>query len=304
MPPDSDGLVDTVFDQLQIGGGSMLLGGSGIPGLSIFGGVWWEGMPKPGGGIYPLDWRGIAFNHYENHLTGYSSRLAPMPWSGIGFSNQYGGMVDISCYPWHTGDSLTDNSGNVELQIQGNTGLIFWSDDRALGGGQFHHLFEVMRKGYDGGIGLRNDSGLFFIHCPTYIGGSVDVDFTNLANAKPDIGDDSTWMLAVNGPALVKELFVDDSDWPDYVLDPGYQLTPLGEVENYMKTNHHLPDIEPASKIAKTGVPVGRTEAALTKQLEETMLYVIQLKKQNDELSEKFDKLESDFQELKNKGEK
>lgn len=111
------------------------------------------------------------------------------------------------------------------------------------------------------------------------------------------MSDDSTWMLVVNGPVLAKEIFVLDSAWADYVFDPGYKLPPLAEVENFTKENHHLPDIPSAKQMAKTGVPVGRTEAAITKQLEEAMLYITQL-------SHKIDTLEAKVEELKNKKER
>ncbi len=104
-------------------------------------------------------------------------------------------------------------------------------------------------------------------------------------------------MLVVNGPELAKEVFVLDSAWADYVFEPGYKLPSLAEVENFTKENHHLPDIPSAKQMAKTGVPVGRTEAAMTKQMEEMMLYI-------EQLNHKIDGLESEVQELKDQKER
>ena len=120
------------------------------------------------------------------------------------------------------------------------------------------------------------------------------MDFTNFAHVRPDIGDGLTWTLVVNGSELAKEVFVLDSVWADYVFDPNYKLMPLDDVQSFMKTNRHLPNIPPASTLAKTGVPIGRTEEQITKQLEEAMLYIGQL---NDEVKA----LKKEVEELKEK---
>ena len=106
-------------------------------------------------------------------------------------------------------------------------------------------------------------------------------------------------MIAVAGVALVKELYVLDSVWPDYVLDTGYQLKSLSEVENFIKENHHLPSVPSAAQIRHSGIPVGKTEAALTQELEEQMLYIEQLSKKNQELSDRLDTLERVVENLK-----
>lgn len=294
LAPDSTGLC-TAMDQVQIGGGSMLAGGSMLGGLYLYGGNRFEGMAKSsGGGVFPIDWRGIAFNHYEDHVSGISYRASPTDWSGIGFGNGSGGLINLSCNPWHAGDALTSTYGGVTLALTGTNGLEFYSDDTLLGGLRYKHLFDCWRKGFTGGLGIRNDSGLFFHHTPVYIGGNGDPNFTHLTSVNPAIGDGETWMLAVNGPVLGKEFYV-SLDWPDYVFDPEYKLPSLSEVEKFIKENHHLPDIPSANKIVETGVPLGRTEAAITKQMEEMMLYI-------EQLNHKIDSLESQVEDLKKQG--
>ncbi|MDP4198804.1 MAG: hypothetical protein Q8922_02420 [Bacteroidota bacterium] len=143
---------------------------------------------------------------------------------------------------------------------------------------------------------MRNINGLCYMHTPMYIGTDTTdrwPNFTDFASVYPDIGDGKTWMLAVGGPALFKEAFV-STDWPDYVFDSGYPLRPLDDFARYIETNHHLPAI-PSAYAMSTGVPLGRTEAAITKQVEEMALYIVELNKQ-------VEALKRDIQDLKKGG--
>ena len=290
------GGLDTVRDQIQIGGGVTPYPGNPAPSgpLTMYGGSPFENMTRTGGGLFPGDWRYIDFNKYEDHVSGYISRFTPMSSSGISFSDASGGLLNFACYPYSSSLGMSDFSKSLTLQLTGKEGLQLWFMDTTAN--PYHHLLDILIPGDTTG-GLRNTNGLTFIHTPLCItsdhGGVPLINFTNLAGVKPDIGDSTTWMLAVDGPVLAKEVFVLDSAWADYVFDPSYKLPSLGEVENYIKENHHLPDIESASKIAKTGVPVGRTEEALTKKVEELTLYIIKQNKKIELLEAEFQKLES-----------
>ena len=310
VPPMADGL-DSASDQIQIGGGVAPPSGytTPIPGLTLYGGNAFEGTPKPGGGFYPVDYRYISFNHYQVHPSDTGGgRFAPVGASGLYFSDDdTNGMISLEAVPFWAGDSLNDWSGGMTLSVDGHEGLGFYCDERRFGGSQYDHLLDIFPPGVLPYGVTRNVSGLTYIRTPLCImdsGNMTLTDFTNLNGIAPDIGDGKTWTLAVDGPALFKEAFVLDSTWADYVFDPNYELMPLDKAESFMKMNRHLPDLPPASALAKTGVPIGRTEEQLTKQLEEAMLYIGQLSDQNKELSTKLDKLEKAVEELKNQKEK
>lgn len=309
LPPNDSGSMvglDSAVDQLQIGGGIIpdTLETDPTPGLTIYGGNRFEGLPKIGGGLFPADWRYINFNNYIDHSDSSSNRFkrfAKMGSCGIAFSNRVfdeGGVIQLNAMPYSPLRGKNDFSRVTTLQVEGNTGLALWIMDTL--GNHYHHLFDVFPPGDTNG-GIRNTNGLSYFHTPLCItsdhGGDSLINFTGHPGLYPDIGPDSTWMLVVNGSELAKEIFVLDSTWADYVFDPGYKLPPITDVENYTKKNHHLPDIPSAKQIAKTGVPVGRTEAAITKQLEEMMLYI-------EQLNHKIEGLESEVKELKNGKEK
>ncbi len=71
-----------------------------------------------------------------------------------------------------------------------------------------------------------------------------------------------------------------NANWPDYVFAKNYSLMPLKEVENYITTNNHLPEVPSAEVIAKDGLDLGKMDATLLKKVEELTLYLIEQSKQ------------------------
>jgi len=94
------------------------------------------------------------------------------------------------------------------------------------------------------------------------------------------------YKLAVNGTAIFTKVKVKTAGtWPDYVFDKGYALPGLAELEQYLITHKHLPDMVSAAEAQKEGIDVAAQQAALLKKVEELTLYLIeenkQLKEQN-----------------------
>jgi hypothetical protein len=73
------------------------------------------------------------------------------------------------------------------------------------------------------------------------------------------------------------------ADWSDFVLDKKYKLMPLNELEAYIDSCKHLPDVPSASEVIKTGIDVAKMDALLLQKIEELTLYVIELKKENEQ---------------------
>src|SRR5665213_453133 len=81
------------LDQIQIGGGVLYSGNPAAgPGLAIYGGNRFENMLRPvgmGGGLFPGDWRYIAFNEWVDHTDTSSNRFKrfqPMSSSRFAFA--------------------------------------------------------------------------------------------------------------------------------------------------------------------------------------------------------------------------
>ena len=82
------------------------------------------------------------------------------------------------------------------------------------------------------------------------------------------------------------------ADWADYVFASNYKLRPLSEVAEFVRLNKHLPEVPSAEDVVKNGVNVVKMESKLLEKIEELTLYMIELKKENDSLKRRLDKVE------------
>jgi hypothetical protein len=85
--------------------------------------------------------------------------------------------------------------------------------------------------------------------------------------------------LSVLGTIRAMEVKVESAGWPDYVFEEGYQVGTLQELESYIKTNKHLPEIPSAEMIEKEGLSLGEMNKKLLKNLEELTLHLIEQNK-------------------------
>jgi hypothetical protein len=123
-------------------------------------------------------------------------------------------------------------------------------------------------------------SELFFIHpeaTTAYDGMMVKYDMAG--NVGLGVTSDPAYKLSVNGKIRAKEIKV-ESGWADFVFKPGYQLPPLEQVEQFIKSNQHLPDIPSEEIIRKEGVSLGEINTKLLQKIEELTLYLIENSKQ------------------------
>ena len=90
--------------------------------------------------------------------------------------------------------------------------------------------------------------------------------------------------LSVNGAIICTELIVQNTPWADFVFSKDYTLPSLIAVERFIAKNGHLPGIPSEDEINKKGVSVGQISAKLLLKIEELTLYVIKLKKENEDL--------------------
>lgn len=81
--------------------------------------------------------------------------------------------------------------------------------------------------------------------------------------------------LSVKGRIRAHEVKVETENWPDYVFSPGYQLPSLSEIEKFIQTNGHLPEVPKAAEVAANGVQLGEMNKILLKKIEELTLQAI-----------------------------
>jgi len=108
-----------------------------------------------------------------------------------------------------------------------------------------------------------------------YLGGNVGIGTT----------DTKGYKLAVNGPAVfLKAVVKPYNNWPDYVFSKDYNLPSLASLQAYIEKERHLPYIPPAKEVETNGLDLAETQKGLVRSLEEQALYILQLKKEIDEL--------------------
>ena len=137
---------------------------------------------------------------------------------------------------------------------------------------------------------------------------SGDDIFRVMSNGSVNITtDESQWMkpLSVTDRSSGKDVFrvlstghvyatkilVRTTPFPDYVFKQGYNLMPLSELETYIKTNKHLPNMPTAKKVEKEGADLGEINRVLVEKTEELTLYIIALKKELDNLKTEVNQL-------------
>ncbi len=78
---------------------------------------------------------------------------------------------------------------------------------------------------------------------------------------------------------------------PDYVFEPGYARRSLAEIETFVRSRRHLPDIPSAREIETSGLDLAEMSLRLLKSVEELTLHVIDLDKKNTRLEEEIGNL-------------
>jgi|GEM_PF-751529 len=102
----------------------------------------------------------------------------------------------------------------------------------------------------------------------------------------------SGYKLAVKGNLIAEKIVVKTSTaWPDFVFKKDYKLPSLNEVEQFIFENSHLPEIPSAKEVASNGQDIGEMNRLLLKKVEEITLYLIELKKENQEMKKEIEEL-------------
>ena len=139
--------------------------------------------------------------------------------------------------------------------------------------------------------GSGNSSDLIF---RTSLNGQADERFRVTSDGNVGIGTTSPQnKLSVEG-TISKEVKVSLTDAADWVFEDDYELRSLEEVESFVKTNKHLPDIPSADEFRENDLSLGEMNNKLLQKIEELTLYLIDQNK-------RLDTQQKEIQELRTK---
>jgi hypothetical protein len=246
------------------------------------------------GGYGTFIYRTFNGSAYQEHFS-----ITPTGNIGLGSFSPFLGTTNKGIHiskGHHTsilfGDPVNQNYGGI-VQTSDAKHRVFIGanlyDDETSGWKNF-----VSNKG-GVGISLLADKNNWGTEIAFYLSDSDNTltqRMTLKANGNIGIGTiNPTEKLVVAGKILAMEVKVQNVPASDYVFEPDYNLLSLHEVESFIKENKHLPDIPSAAEFKENGVGLGEMDNMLLRKVEELMLYVIDLKKENESQTEEIKNL-------------
>ncbi|MEP7169009.1 MAG: bZIP transcription factor [Bacteroidota bacterium] len=108
------------------------------------------------------------------------------------------------------------------------------------------------------------------------------------------------YIASIGGKLIAEEVRVDlTAVWPDYVFSETHNLMPLDELGQWLNENKHLPGIPAAGEMKNNGIMLGEMQTKSMEKIEEAMLYIVQLNKENHDLKAQIDNLQQQVNEMK-----
>lgn len=143
---------------------------------------------------------------------------------------------------------------------------------------------------YGGGTSTQNRMIKFYNEGGATFTGKVAI------GARQSIGDHGDYKLSVDGKIVAQSIAVtvdNTTNWADFVFKKDYKLTPLLEVEKYIKREGHLRGVPTTEEVMKDGLDLAQMNARLLEKVEELTLYMIELKKANDQMKKDIEVLKA-----------
>ncbi len=95
------------------------------------------------------------------------------------------------------------------------------------------------------------------------------------------------------------KVILDVGSFPDYVFANDYKLMSLTDVERFISTNKHLPNMPSEAEVIENGMSIGEINTKLVEKIEELTLYTIQQEKRINDQEDKLLKLIVEVKKLK-----
>jgi hypothetical protein len=234
-------------------------------------------------------WRGAMIAKFRYHVNNWGTGaefidadLRQANSHVAAYSSFIGGWADAS---------IGNGGANIVIWMRGNTTYKYYSNYIVMpvvyDGVQNAISYTPTTGGTTFGVksavdNIVNMYGLSYVNTAYFNGAG-----TNYFGGNVGIGTRATGTskLAVEGTIAARRVKVTQAGtWPDYVFEPEYRLPSLLDLESYIKTNKHLPEVPSAKEVAAGGLDLGEMNKILLQKIEELTLHLIEQEKRIKEL--------------------
>jgi hypothetical protein len=199
-------------------------------------------------------WRGSIMSKFRYHVNNWGNGadfidadLAQHAYATVAIDNFVGGWVDIT---------PGNNNYQIVIWLRGGTTTYNYTANYAVN----PQVFD----------GVQNPLPLQVLNFPalTYKTSPDSYVTTN--------GFSTSRNVRVAGIISANKVKVTQNGWADYVFDSAYVLKPLHELDHFIQTNKHLPEIPSAKDIETNGLDLGEIVKQQQVKIEELTLYIIE----------------------------
>lgn len=284
--------------KLEVAGGEIMCSGLNA-GFRVY--------SSNGDNVNGAPWYGLGVSNTDLGFGVSNSTVQLAGYYGLNFQTAQGRMVML-------------NNGNVGIGVTQPSNILHIKQSLQLGQnkGDFIELTKIQGNGFGNNIYIndfinRETAGGDWISTSYIKGVSIDGSYVNPTTLKSwikqvpyedkidfgsngktymsihrDLNTTNNAVLVVDGVIHAKEVKVDlTADLADYVFNSDYSLMPLHKVEAFVKENKHLPAIPSAAEVKEKGLSMGEMQNKLLQKIEELTLYVIELEKRVNDLTDK-----------------
>ena len=169
---------------------------------------------------------------------------------------------------------------------------------------QVQFIPKLKANGYNQ-ISQLGDQGMFFTDGKG-VTATNEKDGSNLngsfvlapwaAQGNPAIGGmrmDKNGNTEFHGTLRATKVNVDAKWWSDFVFADDYKLPSLAEVEAFIATNKHLPNVPSEAEVLENGIDITNMQAIQQQKIEELTLYTIDQEKRIAAQQKKLEELEA-----------
>ncbi len=205
--------------------------------------------------------------------------------SGTTPGNNFIGTTDNKDLVFKTNNSekmRIYNNGNIDFSLPESTSYYRFFGNILLNTADSSDAFKVYSTTQEATL-FRVDSDNMNVFLQEDSGNVVIGSKNNLRNCTTCNG----YNLFVKGGIKTEKIKVEiaaENGWADYVFKKDYKLMPLKEVENYINTNGHLPEVPSTEEAIQNGIELKEMNILLLKKVEELTLHLIEQNKRIEEL--------------------